>query len=283
MSRRASSASRPTRCGARTSSRPRPIRPPPTRPTIPATSPGTSRARRRSPTGRASSGAWQARARAGGCAASASRPMSRPAATTAPIPRTSVSTRMAASRSSPGRNRPGRATPPPMRRSSPIISGLPPERVRVIQGDTDLIATGTGTGGSSSIPCGGASVAGAAEQACGQAQGECRRRARSGRERPRDRRWRGARRRHRPDDLVRRSRPPSAGARARALGARRLHAGGGDLSQRHPSRRGRDRSRDRRDAHPRVTWWWTISARRSIRCCSPARCTAAPCRASGRR
>src|SRR5207248_8493940 len=41
---------------------------------------------------------------------------------------------------------------------------LPPERVRVVQGDTDLIATGTGTGGSSSIPCGGASVAGAAEK-----------------------------------------------------------------------------------------------------------------------
>jgi carbon-monoxide dehydrogenase large subunit len=40
--------------------------------------------------------------------------------------------------------------------------GLPPERVRAVQGDTDLIATGTGTGGSSSIPCGGASVAGAA-------------------------------------------------------------------------------------------------------------------------
>jgi carbon-monoxide dehydrogenase large subunit len=39
--------------------------------------------------------------------------------------------------------------------------GLAPERVRVVQGDTDLIATGTGTGGSSSIPCGGASVAGA--------------------------------------------------------------------------------------------------------------------------
>ena len=49
--------------------------------------------------------------------------------------------------------------------------GLAPERVRVIQGDTDLIATGTGTGGSSSIPCGGASVAGAAEQARRQAQG----------------------------------------------------------------------------------------------------------------
>jgi aerobic carbon-monoxide dehydrogenase large subunit len=41
---------------------------------------------------------------------------------------------------------------------------LPPERVRVIQGDTDRIATGAGTGGSSSIPCGGASVAGAARK-----------------------------------------------------------------------------------------------------------------------
>jgi carbon-monoxide dehydrogenase large subunit len=39
--------------------------------------------------------------------------------------------------------------------------GLPPEQVRVIQGDTDLIETGVGTGGSSSIPVGGASLAGA--------------------------------------------------------------------------------------------------------------------------
>ncbi len=35
---------------------------------------------------------------------------------------------------------------------------LPPERVRVIQGDTDKIPTGAGTGGSSSIPVGGVSV-----------------------------------------------------------------------------------------------------------------------------
>jgi aerobic carbon-monoxide dehydrogenase large subunit len=39
-----------------------------------------------------------------------------------------------------------------------------PERVRVIQGDTDLIPTGLGTGGSSSIPCGGASIASASKQ-----------------------------------------------------------------------------------------------------------------------
>ena len=36
--------------------------------------------------------------------------------------------------------------------------GLTPDRVHVVQGDTDLIATGLGTGGSSSIPSGGVSV-----------------------------------------------------------------------------------------------------------------------------
>jgi carbon-monoxide dehydrogenase large subunit len=41
---------------------------------------------------------------------------------------------------------------------------LAPWNVRVIQGDTDRIAAGTGTGGSSSIPCGGASVAAAARK-----------------------------------------------------------------------------------------------------------------------
>jgi carbon-monoxide dehydrogenase large subunit len=46
--------------------------------------------------------------------------------------------------------------------------GLAPARVRVIQGDTDLIATGSGTGGSSSIPCGGASLAGATKKLAGK-------------------------------------------------------------------------------------------------------------------
>src|ERR1700761_5463822 len=36
--------------------------------------------------------------------------------------------------------------------------GLPPERVHVFQGDTDMIASGLGTGGSASIPTGGVSV-----------------------------------------------------------------------------------------------------------------------------
>jgi aerobic carbon-monoxide dehydrogenase large subunit len=41
---------------------------------------------------------------------------------------------------------------------------LPPERVRVIQGDTDRIKGGAGTGGSSSIPVGGVSVDRAAKK-----------------------------------------------------------------------------------------------------------------------
>jgi len=41
---------------------------------------------------------------------------------------------------------------------------LPPERVTVVQGDTDRLASGVGTGGSSSIPCGGASLDGAARK-----------------------------------------------------------------------------------------------------------------------
>jgi carbon-monoxide dehydrogenase large subunit len=44
---------------------------------------------------------------------------------------------------------------------------VPAEQVRVIQGDTDLIATGGGTGGSSSIPCGGASLSGATKKLAG--------------------------------------------------------------------------------------------------------------------
>ena len=42
--------------------------------------------------------------------------------------------------------------------------GVAPARVRMIQGDTDLIASGAGTGGSSSIACGGSSLEGASRK-----------------------------------------------------------------------------------------------------------------------
>ena len=62
---------------------------------------------------------------------------------------------------------------------------LAPDHVRVIQGDTDLVATGTGTGGSNSIPCGGASVAGAADQLADRLAGARRQCAGSSRRRSR--------------------------------------------------------------------------------------------------
>ncbi|MCC7345791.1 MAG: xanthine dehydrogenase family protein molybdopterin-binding subunit [Variibacter sp.] len=42
--------------------------------------------------------------------------------------------------------------------------GLAPDKVRTVQGDTDLIESGAGTGGSSSIPVGGVAVGGAARK-----------------------------------------------------------------------------------------------------------------------
>src|SRR5262249_53583038 len=42
--------------------------------------------------------------------------------------------------------------------------GLSADCVRIVQGDTDAIASGPGTGGSSSITCGGASISGEAEK-----------------------------------------------------------------------------------------------------------------------
>jgi aerobic carbon-monoxide dehydrogenase large subunit len=42
--------------------------------------------------------------------------------------------------------------------------GLAPERVHIVQGDTDKVATGLGTGGSASIPSGGVSVERAARK-----------------------------------------------------------------------------------------------------------------------
>lgn len=44
------------------------------------------------------------------------------------------------------------------------VLGLPPEDIEIVQGDTDLVATGTGTGGSWSIPMGSGAIALAGER-----------------------------------------------------------------------------------------------------------------------
>ncbi|MSO74474.1 MAG: xanthine dehydrogenase family protein molybdopterin-binding subunit [Alphaproteobacteria bacterium] len=49
--------------------------------------------------------------------------------------------------------------------------GVPFESIRVVQGDTDIVATGNGTGGSRSIPTGGSAVLRAAEAVLEKAKG----------------------------------------------------------------------------------------------------------------
>ena len=217
------------------------------------------------------------------CAASASRPISRPAATTGRKPRTVRLDRDGGVTVLIGSQSTGQGHATSYAQLVAERLDLPPERVRVVQGDTDLIATGAGTGGSSSIPVGGVSVdrasktlaeqlkqlaADALEAAAGDmeiADGTVRV---AGTDRAISFADLAAHPQATPEKLAR-------GERVRPRAA--------DLSERHPYRRGRDRSRDRRDGDRRTTSWSTISAPRSIRCCSPARCMAAPCRASARR
>ena len=72
---------------------------------------------------------------------------------------------------------------------------LPPERVTVVQGDTDSIVSGFGTGGSSSIPAGGASVSVAAKKLADNLKKLAADALEAGPKRPRNGRWSRARRR----------------------------------------------------------------------------------------
>ncbi len=91
--------------------------------------------------------------------------------------------------------------------------GLPPERVHILQGDTDRIATGLGTGGSASIPTGGVSVERATRELGEQFARDRRRGAGDQRRRSRDQRRHGPHRRHRPLGQLCRSRQ-AAGRRS---------------------------------------------------------------------
>ena len=127
--------------------------------------------------------------------------------------------------------------------------GLPPERVHVFQGDTDMIATGLGTGGSASIPTGGVSV----ERATARAwQQPARDRGRSAGNKRGDLeinegtiRVAGTDRSISFADLAQ-----AAGRRSvKAQCERDLYPGRRHLSERHASRRGRNRSGHRLHPH----------------------------------
>jgi carbon-monoxide dehydrogenase large subunit len=125
--------------------------------------------------------------------------------------------------------------------------GLLPERVQVMQGDTDRIETGTGTGGSSSIPCGGASLTGAAKAL-----------ALNLKRLAADALEAGAGDLEIVEGMVRVAGTDRAIAFAdlakrpdvtpEMLTAKDVHAAGADLSQRHAHRGGRDRRGHRGDA-----------------------------------
>ena len=123
--------------------------------------------------------------------------------------------------------------------------GLPPERVHMHQGDTDEIATGLGTGGSSSIPYRRRLRRARHERARRQAEGARGRSAGDQRQRPRDRRWPRAHRRHRPRDQLCRSGEARRRRHLETQGQRHLQQRRRHLSERHACRRGRDRPCDR--------------------------------------
>ncbi len=132
--------------------------------------------------------------------------------------------------------------------------GLPLDKIRVLQGDTEAIGFGRGTGGSRSIPVGGAALFHAADKLiakgkkiaahmleaaeadiafddgafsiAGTDRGVHARRGRARRLQPR---------------------PIAARSRARFRRERPFHAAGADFSERVPRLRGRGRSRDRAD------------------------------------
>ena len=123
--------------------------------------------------------------------------------------------------------------------------GLPPERVHIIQGDTDQVATGLGTGGSASIPTGGVSV----ERATRELGKKLREIAAEALEAGSgDLEISNGTIRVAGTDRSVSFADARKAAGCRSLEAERqrdLHAGRWHLSERHPSRRGRDRPGDR--------------------------------------
>ncbi len=142
------------------------------------------------------------------------------------------------------------------------VFGVPIEKIRIVQGDTDR-GTGFGSAGSRSLFVGGSAVHVASERTVEKAQELGREGARGGGRRHRVSRRRVPHRRHRPQHRPLRSRASAAGGAHRA----RLdeHGRRRDVAQRLPHLRSRDRSGHRRGRGRRPTGRSTTSAASSIR------------------
>ena len=161
---------------------------------------------------------------------------------------------------------------------------VPLERISVVQGDTDRVKTGNGTGGSRSIPVGAAMVSRASETLAAQAQGSRRRQARGRGRRSRDRRRRRADRRHRPRRSLRGDRQAAGRDRGDPDRDRRVHArrprpipnGTHVCEVEIDPETGDDRGRALHDLR-------RLRHDAESRCCWPGRCMAGSRRASARR
>ena len=162
--------------------------------------------------------------------------------------------------------------------------GLPPEQLRMVQGDTDAHRDRRcGTGGSSSIPSGGASVSMAAKKLADNLKDIA---ADALEASPRDLEF--------ADGVIKvvgTDRAISFADLAEAPGSdageadlrRCLHAAGADLSERHAYRRSRDRRGDRRDRDRELRHRRRFRRHAESADAGRARCMAARCRASARR
>ncbi len=126
------------------------------------------------------------------------------------------------------------------------LLGVPPEAVRVIQGDTDVAKTGGGAGGSRSLQVGGSATLVGARALIEMGKAARREGARGGDARHRIRRGALPHRRHGPFDRPRRARREAARSAHQHRAQR--DGQGADLAERLPGMRGRGRPRYRRGA-----------------------------------
>ena len=172
------------------------------------------------------------------------------------------------------RSRRGRGTRPCSSRSSATGSASHPDEVHYIQGDTDQVFFGEGTGGSRSATIGGSAFHVATEKIVGKATRDRRPHAQGRRGERQFRRRHLLGRRHQPhaDHQGGRQGSGEPGQAAEGHGGRpdrdrRLQRRGRELPQRLPHLRARDRRRRPARSRSCATAWSTTSAPCSIRCC----------------
>ena len=227
-----------------------------------------------SPTSRASNSAARNRASTASCAASASPTPSSGRPRRVSKARRSGSTNPAPSRCSRAASPRARATRPSSSRSCATASASIPNEVHYVQGDTDQVFLGEGTGGSRSATIGGSAVDMAAERITTKAKQIAAHLLKVDAadinfadgvfSSPKTNRTLTIK------EVAKEAMEPVEAAEGhgrRPDRDRDLHRAGAEFPQRLPHLRARDRRGDRQLSRSCATAWWTTSAPSSIRCC----------------